>query len=191
MNRLIRLGIVNCFGGGGGSTAVGETEEMKAQQEINAQLWEHYVENYKPQIEKYSEMKTDPAIAEGEKKKVAGQVNADVMKRVPGPSENIVKGARVLSEAGRTEAAAQVEGQGAARSHEISGLQNVIDIGRGKATTADVGLRELSSESVRTAIANKSSERLEEEATSEAYGSLAGATAAGLLKYKKPSVEKG
>jgi hypothetical protein len=188
MERLERLGIRHCFGGtGGGGGTVATPAEVVEQGKINQELWDYYLETYKPQIEKYAAMKTDPAVAAAEKNQVAGQINAEIMSKTPaGGAENPVNTARTLSGIGKIGAAADVQGQGAARSRTLSGMQSVIDIGRGQETSVDVGLRQLSGESVRTAISNASSDRLEAEATGEAYGSVAGALAAGALKYYKP-----
>jgi hypothetical protein len=187
LDKLIDLGVVHCFGGGGGNT-VTETEDQQAQADINQKLWDFYVSDYKPQIDKYSAMKTSPAIATEEKNKVAGQINADVMKNVPtGGSENSVKTARELTKIGQVATSAEIQGQGGSRSRTLSGMQNVIDIGRGQAVSADVGLGTLADQSVRTAISKANAKQLEDESTGEAFGSVAGAAAAGLLKYKKPT----
>lgn len=192
LERQIELGMVHCSfggGGGGGGSQITETEDMKAQAEINQKLWDFYTESYKPEIEKYAAMKTDPAVAEQEKKQVAGQINAEIMKQVPaGGDINPVKNVRELTRIGETGTAADIQGQGAVRSRTISGMQNVIDIGRGQATTADVGLRELSEESVRSAISQAGSERFEKEAESEAAASILGAGTAFVanrLLYKR------
>jgi len=188
LERQIEMGIVNCFGaGGGGGGQVGPTPEMIEQEKINSELWDYYNESYKPQIEKYIALKTDTNIADAEKKQITGQVNADVMRKVPQSGDkNLVNRARELTNISSIGSTGDVQATGAARSRELSGIQNVIDIGRGQATTADVGLRELADQSIRSAVNTAASNQQEAASTREAYGSVAGAIGAGLMKYAKP-----
>jgi hypothetical protein len=183
-----------CGGGGGGSQQVQVTEDMVEQQKINAELWNHYVQNYKPLMEKYTAKVTDPARQVLEEKEVAGRVNAEIMKNVD-PSKvsgNPVVNTRRLSGLSEAGTGAKVKGQGGARSRVIADTQNVIDIGRGKAATAQAGLGDIAAQSVRTEIADKTIQEQEQAAIENAYGSAAGIAAAGLLKgspaKKKPAI---
>jgi hypothetical protein len=82
----------------------------------------------------------------------------------------------------------KVQGQGGARSRVLSDLQNVIDIGRGKAVTAQAGLGDIAGESVREEIASRSLQEQEQAAIGDAWGSVAGTVAAGMLK--KPATKR-
>jgi hypothetical protein len=180
-------------GGGGDAEQVKPTADMVEQQRINAELWNHYVTNYKPLMEKYSSNVTDPGIQTAEERKVAGQVNAEIMKNVSPSkmSSNPVENTKKLSGLAEAGAAVQVQGQGGARSRVLADVQNVIDIGRGKAVTAQAGLGDIAGQSIRSEISTRAIQEQEQAAIENAYGSAAGAVAAGLLRKpatKKPAV---
>lgn len=174
-------------GGGGESQQVKPTADMVTQQQINAKLWNHYVTNYKPLVDKYAANVTDPERQSLEEKQVAGRVNAEIMKNVD-PSKisaNPVVNARKLSGLAEAGAGVKVQGQGGARSKVLADTQNVIDIGRGKAVTAQAGIEDVASQSLRSELASKTIQEQEQAAIENAYGSSAGAVAAGLLNTKK------
>ena len=176
-------------GGGGDAPQVQKTEDMIAQQQINAKMWNHYIQNYKPLIEKFSAKAQDPEQRIAQERDVAGKINAEVMKNIKpgGVSANPVANARKISDLAGLGTGAQVEGQGGVRSRQIGDVQSIIDIGRGQATTVQAGFGDIASASVRSAIAKEDASQRADAATDEAYGSVAGAVAAGLLKTKTPS----
>lgn len=180
-------------GGGGGPEKVAPTADMTEQQKINAELWNHYVTNYKPMVDKYTVAVTDPARAAADEKEVAGRVNAEIMKNVDPAKANMnpVAKTRMLSDLSDVGSGVKVQAQGAARSKTIADTQNVIDIGRGKAVTAQAGIGDIAAQSVRSEIADRTIQEQEQAAIENAYGSAAGMVAAGLLKgktAKKPAV---
>ncbi len=170
-----------------GGADIEETEDQVAQQQVNAELWNFYQTSYKPLLTREASTVTDPAVKALEEKKVAGAINADVMKAVSKTpaSANPVANTRAISEAAKLDTAAQVTGQAKSRSREIGQMQNMIDIGRGEATTAQAGLNELAGQSLQKAITDESLKQETEAATENAIGSAAGAVA-GLAwdKYK-------
>ncbi len=181
------------MGGGGGSQTVAPTADMVEQQKINAELWNHYVTNYKPLMEKYSANVTSPDVQAAEEKAVAGKINAEIMKNVDPRkvSSNPVANTRMLSGLSEVGTSAKIQGEGGARSLSIADTQNVIDIGRGKAVTAQAGLGDVAAQSIRSEISDRSVQEAEQAAIENAYGSAAGMVAAGLLKNpatKKPAV---
>lgn len=175
---------------GGRSQTIAPTADMIEQQKINAELWNHYVTNYKPLIEKYSAKVVDPAIQALEEKDVAGRINAEIMRNVDPRkvSSNPVENTRMLSGLAEVGAGVKVQGQGGARSRVLADVQNVIDIGRGKAATAQAGLGDIAEQSLRSEISSRAAQEQEQAAIENAYGSVAGAVAAGLLK--KPATKK-
>ena len=176
---------------GGGSGQIQDTEDMRVQQEINASLWNYFKESYAPLIEKYTGMVTEPSRQAGQEKKVAGQIRGEVMKNVTPEmvSDNPVVNAKRLSGLATAETGAQVQGQGGVRGRQLGEMQNVIDIGRGEETEAQVGLGEIAGESIRSEIARTQTQQIQRAATENAYGSVAGAIAAGLLTEDRPLIK--
>ncbi len=161
-----------------------DTQDMRVQQQINAKLWNYYIESYAPLIEKYTGMVTEPSRQIGQEKKVAGQIRGEVMKNVTPEmvSENPVVNTKRLSELATAETGAQIQGQGGVRSRQLGELQNVIDIGRGQETEAQVGLGEIAEQSIRSEIARTQAQQVRRAGIENAYGSVAGAIAGGLLR---------
>lgn len=185
LERLIRLGVVHCFGGGGGGGGgtVSPTADMIAQQQINAKLWNYYQTSYKPLIDKYTKQVTSSTVHQEESRQVAGQINAEVMKNID-PSKvstNPLRNAKALAGLAGAETGAQVQGQGGVRSRQIAEKQNLINIGRGQATTVEAGLGELASQSVASEISNLELSQARQGAIENAVGSVAGAVAFGMM----------
>jgi hypothetical protein len=179
-------------GGGGGGQTVSPTADQVKQQQINAELWNYYQTNYKPVIDKYVAQTIDPERKTLQEKAVAGQINAEVMKNVD-PSKvsaNPVANAERLNKLAAVGTGAQIQGQGGVRSREIADTQNVINIGRGQATAVQADIGEIAGQSLRSEIANLETQQQSQAAIEDAYGSMAGAVAAGLLRPKSSSAVK-
>jgi hypothetical protein len=175
-------------GGDSGSSSeqavVTPTADMVAQENINSQLWNYYQSSYKPVVDKYVAKTADPETQDEEGRKIAGQINAEAVKNIkPGDaSSNPVVNEKRLNTLATTETGAQMQGQGAARSRKLNELKNVIDIGQGQETTAGAGITELAGQSISAEISNIDLQQQTDAAIENAYGSMAGATAAGLMK---------
>ena len=184
IDRHIRLGVINCFGGGGGSVA--ETASQAMQAGIDTQLWQYYQENYQPLVDKYAAQVTNKTSQDLEAKNVAGKVNASVMKNVNpmNVSANPVANAKRLSGVAGQETVAQMAGAESVAKKTIGDVQNVINIGRGQATTATAALGSLASESLSKAISDEELQQHSDAVTENALGSLAGIAAAGWAKNK-------
>jgi hypothetical protein len=178
--------------GGGGSSQVSETDDMQVQARINTQLWDYYQNNYQPLIDKYSKLATDPERQTEQERQVAGRLDAEVMKNVDPSkvSSNPVANTKRMADLSRAGAGVQVQGQGGVKSRQIGDVQNVINIGRGQETTAQAGLEEIAGQSLRTELASKELQQQEQGAMENAYGSVAGAVAAGLLKSPTASSKR-
>ena len=179
-------------GGGGGSSSnqIQETADQKEQMRINAELWNYYQTEYKPLIDKYAARVTDPETRELESKKVAGRINASVMKNITpeGVSANPVVNTKKLMKLADLETGALQEGEARVKGKQISETQNIIDIGRGAATTATEGLDVLASKSP----SDEELKQREGAVFENAVGSLAGMAAAGYFRGgpKKLTVRK-
>lgn len=169
------------MGGGGGGQA-GPTRAMTAQQQINAQLWKMYSEQYQPLINKYAQMETSPGGKVAEEKLVAGQINAEMMKNLPAGTINPVATAENLAGMAGMESSAQVRGQGKVRQRQIGDIENIINIGRGQATTAQAGMGQEAARSLQEEIWNKQMEQEERAATENMIGSIAGTIAGGVFQ---------
>jgi hypothetical protein len=180
-------------GGGGGSSEVVPTADQIAQEQINAKLWNYYVSDYKPVVDKYINRTTDPEIKSEEERKIAGQINAEAVKNIKPDdvSSNPIANEKRLNILTKTETGAQMQGQGAIRSRKLNEYQNVVDIGQGQATTAGAGIGELAGQSLQSEISNLEIQDQAQSAIEDSYGSLAGAVAAGMIKSYDTSKVKG
>jgi hypothetical protein len=178
--------------GSGQDQQVGETATQREQSTISAQMFQHYMTNYKPVVDKYIAKETDPAVKTGRERQMAGQINADVMRKID-PSKmtaNPVANTKMLANLADVKASAEVSGQGASKSREIMSEQNIIDIGRGKATSAQAGISELAGLSVSDAVKTKELEQQVTGSEENTIGSIAGMVAAGALKTGMGSSKK-
>lgn len=178
--------------GGGKPDKIDPTADQITQQQNNVKLWNYYVKNYKPIIEKYSARVTDTGRQEAQRRDVAGRINAEVMKNVTPAvaSDNPIKTAKTLTDLSEVATGAKMQGEGGVKARQVADVQNVIDIGRGEETVAQAGLEDIASQSVRSEIASKQTQMLEQAAISDAYGSMAGAISAGLLRQRPPTTKR-
>ena len=173
-------------GGGGGSVQATETADQVAQAQINQQLWGYYQDNYRPLIDKWAQQKTDPSIQDEEFKRVQGQITGEMAKNID-PSKvtaNPVQNTKMLNNLASTTTGAAVQGEGGVRSKQLKDVQNVIDVGRGQATEAVAGIGDIASQSVSAELSDLQLQQQKQTSVENAYGSVAGAVAAGVLnKY--------
>lgn len=163
----------------GGGDEVKETKDQRQEQLNNTKLWNYYQTTYKPFITKTAAQKTSNAASTVQSDKVAGQVNAEVMKSATAaPGQDMLSMTRKTNAAADVAADATTSATGQVRQRQLGDLQSLVDIGRGQQTQAQ-GLQEsIADQSVRTAIADKQSELQTEAAMQNAAGSVAGAGAA-------------
>ena len=163
----------------GDSTEVTPTADMYAQQEVNQKLWDYYKTSYKPVIDQYAAKVTDKGVQKQVAGKVAGQVNAEVMKGVTtkNMSSNPVANAKRLSGVAGLETAEQQSAAGKVASKQTADTQNIIDIGRGQATKASADLGTLAESSIQEEIKSKELDIQEQAATGNMIGSIAGSVA--------------
>lgn len=172
---------------GGGSTSISETADQVVEQQNNAKLWNYYKTSYEPLIKQYAALTTDPGRKTERERQVAGQITGEVMKNVDPSkvSSNPVQNAKMLANLTATQTGAQVTGQAKERTREIGETQNIIDIGRGKETTAQAGLQDIAAESIKSEIVGKELSLEEQAAWENTIGSVAGTVAGGGLAYAK------
>lgn len=173
-----------CLGGSGG---VEETAEQGERDQINQQMWGYYQKDFAPLRDKYIASVEDPKTTAAEKNKVAGEVNADVMKNVkPASPGNAVANAKNLMSNVDVEAAGKTTGKLSVEANQIGQEKNIIAMGKGQQTKAMAGMDELANMSVQNAIANKEREEQVAGSQENAMGSLIGTEAAiGMYGAKK------
>lgn len=166
---------------GGKSKGVPETSYERANAEVALKKYQDYMDKGRPFERKFIEQITeDTAIPE---KRIAGQVNSDLMQQtkpvLPSGVDPSSGGAMVVDPSmGKTGAKAQVDAGQAVRDRRVAGIQAAIDIGRGNASSAQLGYSNLANDSVNKAIGSAGSKMEEKNAYANAAGSAAGVGAA-------------
>lgn len=181
--------------GGGGQTivmsdgSIQETPDQLEQAKINQELWNYYQTSYRPLIEGWAQKVTDPAVQAAEEQKVAGQIRGEVMRNLDPnkASVNPVKNTRQLNDLSTIESGAQVQGQGGVRSRQLKDVQNIIDIGRGQATQASVGLDDIASQSVSTQLHDLNLQQQSQAVQANSIGYIAGILASPAWRTLKPA----
>ena len=163
-----------CFKGGG-STEIPETEAQRASSEVALKEFNDYMTTIRPFENKF--MEDVSADTTGREAQAAGRVGADIAQKVGTPAINPNMGLnpQSVSDVATTMAGAQVKANQAVKAQKAAGLQSIIDIGRGQANSAQLGLTNLASQSVSEA----SNIALNKERVNDANMS-AGATALGM-----------
>lgn len=160
------------------SSKVEETATEKTQAAINQKMWDYYQENYRPLVQKYASMITDPSTTQAESRQVSGQINADIMKKVSAASpDNAVLNTKNMLNVADVKTSAETAGRLNERARKLGQQMNVVNIGRGQSTNAMQGLDEMARQSLETAISDKQSELESDAVTKSAIGSMAGAVA--------------
>ena len=178
----------------GGSSQQGPTYDQQVQADINNKMWDYYQSTYKPVLDKYISSRTDPNTTELEKKHVAGQVNADVMKAArPQSATNAAVNTKNMMALSDVRASAKQSAEFGAEAHQEGVRENITNIGRGQVTKALTGLDELASMSVEAAARNEAREQelagVEENAIGSAVGTAAGiGMSAYMNKSKTPAI---
>jgi len=145
-----------CFKGS--SPKVKETEAQRASADIALKNYNDYMTTIRPVEEKFiDDVTADPA---NRQSAVAGQINADVAQKVGTPTIDPNRGMAPGSavSVGNVLADAQVRGKQNVDTQRLTGMQSVVDMGMGKATTAQVGMSGLASQSVAGAINTQKNE---------------------------------
>jgi hypothetical protein len=170
--------------GGGFYSGVEVTEDQKAQQKVNAKLWNYYESTYKPIIEAYAKNTTSDATKTAESNKVAGQINAEIMKNVKAgtATSNATKNAKQMSEFATLKTQAEEKGDLAVKSKQNTEAQNIINIGRGQATEASKDLGSLAEESIASAIKSKEIEVQQKGIAEASMATIIGAGAGAATK---------
>ena len=144
-----------CYGGGGGSSSVKETAAQKASAEVAMNNYNDYMSTIMPvQKEFIADVTADPTNREN---LVAGQVNANIAQKVGTPSIDPNAGMSSASTVGlaNTMSDAQIKGRQAVDTQRLTGEQAIVDLGMGENSTAQLGLSDLASQSVKQSISNQ------------------------------------
>ena len=100
-------------------------------------------------------------------------------------SLNPVKNTKRLMDLAELETTAQLTGAANLDKKQVGDIQNIINIGRGEATTASEGIDALASRSLRESMADKELSLQQGAVTDNAIGSLAGMSLAGYMRGKR------
>ena len=147
MERLKHRSV--CFKGG--STEIPETTAQRASSEVALNEYNDYMKTILPFENKFMADVTAPT--DNRQAQVAGMVGADVAQKVGTTAINPNQGinSQSTSDLATTLAKSGVKADQAVKAQQAAGLQSVIDMGRGQATTAQLGMSELAGQSVQQA----------------------------------------
>lgn len=165
-----------CYGGGG-SSSVKETAAQKASAEVAMNNYNDYMSTIMPvQKEFIADVTADPTNREN---LVAGQANANIAQKVGTPSIDPNAGMSSASTVGlaNTMSDAQIKGRQAVDTQRLTGEQAIVDLGMGENSTAQLGLSDLASQSVKQSIVNQRSSQYSDDADMSAAASGLGAAA--------------
>lgn len=166
-----------CYGGGGGSSQVKETAAQKASAEVAMNNYNDYMSTIMPVQEKFiSDVTADPTNREN---LVTGQANANIAQKVGTPAIDPNAGMSSASTVGlaNTMSDAQIKGRQAVDTQRLTGEQAIVDLGMGENSTAQLGLSDLASQSVKQSISNQQSSQYSDDADMSAAASGLGAAA--------------
>ena len=166
-----------CYGGGGGSSQVKETAAQKASAEVAMKNYNDYMSTIMPvQKEFIADVTADPTNREN---LVTGQANANIAQKVGTPSIDPNAGMSSASTVGlaNTMSDAQIKGRQAVDTQRLTGEQAIVDLGMGENSTAQLGLSDLASQSVKQSINNQQSSQYSADADMSAAASGLGAAA--------------
>ena len=160
-----------CYGGGGGGSP-GPTQDQYAQQKVNAELWNHYQQNYQPYIDKFTAQTLQNAPQQ--ENAVQGKLNADIMKALPRPGANPVADTAAIAGATDVAAGAKEIATGKAKERTLGSMQNLVNIGRGQATQAQAGLSDIASQSLQREIGMNNINQQQQTSMVNTLGSAVG-----------------
>jgi hypothetical protein len=168
-----------CFKGG--STAVGETVAETTASQVAVNEFNDYMTTIRPFENKFIADVSAPTAAR--EAAVAGRVNGEIAQKVGTPTINPNRGMdpNSVTDVATTAANAQVDANLAVKAQKAAGLQSVIDIGRGKANSAQLGMSGLASQSV-TKASNDALNTRNTKNSNMSAGATGIAIAAGMSK---------
>lgn len=142
--------------GGGGSNEVKETSEQKALAKIAAERWNYAQQEFAPYQQKYMD-KVEKINSQDQFNKVGGEVNQSYAHEFGKATDNLqtqMTAAGVDPSSGKfqtglgdmtvNQGSATADGQNRADTTQsdryVAGLENVVNMGQGKASSAEAGL---------------------------------------------------
>jgi hypothetical protein len=170
------------------TTNASTSENPEEQAFINStNMWNYYQKNYKPVIQKYIKKSTNASVQNQELRSIGGKINADIMQKVDArgsASTNALDNTLGTSQLAKGKTQAQLAGKMAVKQRQLGDLQNIVNIGAGQETTAQVGLSNLANQAVDNYVTDRNTELETNGANANAVGSAAGGIA-GLYYSKK------
>ena len=165
-----------CYGGGG-SSSVKETEAQRASAEVAMNNYNDYMSTIIPvQKEFIADVTADPTNREN---LITGQANANIAQKVGTPSIDPNAGMSSASTVGlaNTMSDAQIKSRQAVDTQRLTGEQAIVDLGMGENSTAQLGLSDLASQSVKQSISNQQMDQAADNSDMSAAASGLGAAA--------------
>ena len=159
------------------------TPEQMEEAVVNAKMYNYVQQTYQPFIKEFIANKTQDAGTDVQAKKIAGQVNAEVMKGMtsaglkPGQT-NAVTETKVGDTAAGIDVAANQDAQGKLKTRQLNNLNSIVSIGRGQQTTAQQGMEGLAASSVSKQLTGNEITMQRDARTANAVGSAVGTAAA-------------
>lgn len=180
------------MGGGGGSNEIKETSQEKAAAEIAMKEWNRYQDIYVPLENAWMD---DIRVTAEEKAKIAGEAGGMVTKRyddaqaslsAPGSGKFNSNLTTLNVERGKTAGRSMATASQLADDQHYAGLQAAVNVGRGQATDAQLGMSDLAAQSVKDATSDAVADWRSRDDTLSAIGGVAGMAGYNLWKKKTP-----
>lgn len=151
MITALLLPVLPVFLKGGKGGGIEVTDEERANAEVAAENWNHYVTDLKPAVEDYvSDVRGDVS---GRVEKGKGMGNADLMQKVGSPRLNPNKaGSGVADKVMTAKSGMELAVTSGVNALHAADLQGVLDAGKGKASTARAGMADIASLAAREAL---------------------------------------
>jgi hypothetical protein len=166
-------------GGSSGSGVVSETAQGRQAAEMALDQYKTYVTDFKPTEEKFIADVMKPTTTDEAKQ--MGKVNADIAQKsaIPaGDPNRLIRNPGAFSDAAGYMGTSQTKAEQAVQGKQVASEQAVVDIGLGKASSAQLGMDSLASDAQKTAIANKQTSVNNTGNIINSIGSAAGAVGA-------------
>lgn len=163
---------------GGGDNEVSETAEQRELAAVGAEQWNTYQADYRPFEMKFIQDVT--AQTQGKEKVLAGNINADVAQKAtailprgadPRRMATVDTSMPLAKVAGK----AQALGGQAIKDQRLQGMQTVVDLGMGKAASANLGFQNMAETALDNAIADTAYNQAKSQAAGHAVMSAVGA----------------
>ena len=172
---------------GGGSDEVKETAQEREAANVAWEQWNDYQDRYVPFENRFiydvtgmKDGKADAGVWDQRRGDLRGDVNADIMQQATAIPVNPNSGRMKLGTAptlGKALAKGAIAADAAVDGQRIAGMQAVVDMGRGQANQADLGMQGLARDAADDAIQQSAIDMREKKFYGDTVGSAMGVVA--------------